>query len=100
MRDRAEWLKGLATQGDWAALRQLRKGPKKQQGRLYDTSRQGDWAELAHNRQGEWAALWQLRKGQKKKQRRLYDTSGDAVSSEQQADTSAEKQEQTISRNK
>ena len=36
-RDRADWLKNVAAQGDWAALKLLRKGAKKQQGRLYNT---------------------------------------------------------------
>jgi hypothetical protein len=38
--DRANWLKDLAVQGDWAALRLLRKGARKHQGRLYNA--QGD----------------------------------------------------------
>jgi len=35
--DRAKWLQDLATRGDWASLRLLRKGRKMQQGRLYNT---------------------------------------------------------------
>jgi len=35
-KDRAAWLEDLAAKGDWNAVRQLRKGRRFQQGRLYD----------------------------------------------------------------
>jgi hypothetical protein len=36
-KDRTNWLQQLAVAGDWASLRSLRKGRKKQQGRLYNS---------------------------------------------------------------